>query len=459
MQYSRRYTHMASLVLLNQIKNDAGKVVVDEEDVGDEIAVLPSFHAIPYACLYKICAFVGDICEIFNSIALISKYYYDQFLTETFQVNVSNMNSGMRIDNFFQFLQKLRSLQTLQLHKVKLQSSHLASLEDSDYSLSKLKCLELYSIESEINLWNCCFAGELALEKLVIHDSKVTYIGALLSHTPHLKVLCISNILDFGNSSINQLEPILFNLRHLKLQNLPITDLALSYILKLIQQKNDSFKKNKDGSISNKAIILMKLERLEILCKNITNSIFKMLIDCHEYMMMNLKAINVSNCNIIKSADMYEFFSKYNTSINEVGLGCPKMDDNAFLLGMTMDDDKTMIRNMNLRKLLLAQSSISGKSLRLISSVFSHTLYHLNISWCNSIHGKDFEFLCEIKSLQELICNHCRRLHSNDVIKILLKCNKMHYLSCKNCSLVRLKDIEKKVPSDIRDNVLIKCGV
>ena len=45
---------------------------------------------------------------------------------------------------------------------------------------------------------------------------------------------------------------------------------------------------------------------------------------------MNLKAINVSNCNIIKSADMYEFFSKYNTSINEVGLGCPKMDDNAF---------------------------------------------------------------------------------------------------------------------------------
>ena len=41
MQYSRRYTHMASLVLLNQIKNNAGKVVVDEEDVGDEIAVLP----------------------------------------------------------------------------------------------------------------------------------------------------------------------------------------------------------------------------------------------------------------------------------------------------------------------------------------------------------------------------------------------------------------------------------
>ena len=40
----------------------------------------------------------------------------------------------------------------MQLHKVKLQSSHLASLEDSDYSLSKLKCLELYSIESEINL-------------------------------------------------------------------------------------------------------------------------------------------------------------------------------------------------------------------------------------------------------------------------------------------------------------------
>ena len=96
---------MASLVLLNQIKNNAGKVVVDEEDVGDEIAVLPSFHAIPYACLYNICAFVGDICEIFNSIALISKYYYDQFLTETFQVNVLNMNSGMRIDNFFQFLQ------------------------------------------------------------------------------------------------------------------------------------------------------------------------------------------------------------------------------------------------------------------------------------------------------------------------------------------------------------------
>ena len=254
MQYSRRYTHMASLVLLNQIKNNAGKVVVDEEDVGDEIAVLPSFHAIPYACLYNICAFVGDICEIFNSIALISKYYYDQFLTETFQVNVSNMNSGMRIDNFFQFLQKLRSLQTLQLHKVKLQSSHLASLEDSDYSLSKLKCLELYSIESEINLWNCCFAGELALEKLVIHDSKVTYIGALLSHTPHLKVLCISNILDFGNSSINQLEPILFNLRHLKLQNLPITDLALSYILKLIQQKNDSFKKNKDGTLPPKTL-------------------------------------------------------------------------------------------------------------------------------------------------------------------------------------------------------------
>ena len=118
MQYSRRYTHMASLVLLNQIKNNAGKVVVDEEDVGDEIAVLPSFHAIPSACLYNICAFVGDICEIFNSIDLTSKYYYDQFLTETFQVNVSNMNSGMRIDNFFQFLQKLRSLQTLQLHKV-----------------------------------------------------------------------------------------------------------------------------------------------------------------------------------------------------------------------------------------------------------------------------------------------------------------------------------------------------
>ena len=138
---------------------------------------------IPYSCFQHICLYVGNIRSVFSSIALLSKYSYQQFKNETFSVAVSDMNRGSLIDSFFDFLSKLRILKSLRLHKVKLTSTHLASLEDSDYCLSKLKVLELSHVDNEINLWDCCFTGELALEKLVVSCSNVTYIGSFLAHT------------------------------------------------------------------------------------------------------------------------------------------------------------------------------------------------------------------------------------------------------------------------------------
>eukprot|EP00943_MAST-04B_sp_MAST-4B-sp1_P006354 g6354.t1 len=420
---------------------------------------LASLINIPFSCIYTIYAYIGNITSIFNSIGLTSKHTYEQFLKETFEVAISNLNSHKKIDNFFDFLQKLHLLQSLQLHRVKISSSHLAILEDSDHSLSKLKVLELSFIENEINLWECCFAGELSLEKLIIHNSNVTYLGSLLAHTPLLETLLLSNLMNFGNASINQLEPVLFKLKHLKLQNVSITDLAFTYMLEMVQREGKYKKQKNDGSDT-----VMMMQHLEILCKNVTNNIFKILVQCSEYMATNLKALNLNNCCITDGLDMYNFLYVCGYNLREFGIGCPKIDDAILISGMITNGEAnnngknlSMINNVNLQKLTLSQSSISGKSLTLISSKFSHSLRRLNLSWCNSIHGKDFEVVCKIKCLAELICNHCRRLHSNDVIFMLLNCRSLNLLSCTSCPLVRLHEIKRKISVHIRQKVMIQC--
>ena len=72
-------------------------------------------------------------------------------------------------------------------------------------------------------------------------------------------------------------------------------------------------------------------------------------------------------------------------------------------------------------------------------------------------YGKDFEVVCKIKCLAELICNHCRRLHSSDVIFMLLNCRSLNLLSCTSCPLVRLHEIKRKISVHILQKVMFQC--
>ena len=72
--------------------------------------------------------------------------------------------------------------------------------------------------------------------------------------------------MNFGNASINQLEPVLFKLKHLKLQNVSITDLAFTYMLEMVQREGKYKKQKNDGSDT-----VMMMQHLEILCKNVKN--------------------------------------------------------------------------------------------------------------------------------------------------------------------------------------------
>ena len=111
--------------------------------------------------------------------------------------------------------------------------------------------------------------------------------------------------------------------------------------------------------------------------------------------------------------------------------------------------------NTYIQILSLKQSSISGKSLSQLASKFMHTLCRLDVSWCNSIHGRDFEFLSGLKRFEELICNNSRRLDSNDVINLVLKLPTLRLLSCINCPLVKAAKIEIKGAGD---NLGARCN-
>ena len=408
---------------------------------------------IPYSCFQHICLYVGDIRSVFSSVSLLSRHTYEQFKTETFSVDVSDMNSGIVIDSFFAFLGKLRILKSLRLHKVKLTSTHLASLEDSDYCLSKLKVLELSQVDNEINLWDCCFAGELALEKLVIKSSNVTYIGSFLAHTPKLLSLELSYLRDFGNSDINQLEPVLYNLKHLKLRHLPITDTAVIFMKKQIVKYCNSVRGN-DLSIPS-----LRMERLEISCKNVTHYIFDMLLETRQHF-PNLVALDVSNCAVSNCMGLQRLLRVDEFQIKEIGIGCSRVDDDVLLSLLASNNDSinlaSSIDNGYVKSFSIRQSSISGTSLRRITSKFMHTLCHLDVSWCNSIHGRDFEFLSGLKRLEELICDHNRRLHSNDVSNLVLKLPTLRLLSCINCSLVNLQQMKSKVPERLLERIIIR---
>lgn len=408
---------------------------------------------IPYSCFQHICLYVGNIRSVFSSIALLSKYSYQQFKNETFSVAVSDMNHGSLIDSFFEFLSKLRILKSLRLHKVKLTSAHLASLEDSDYCLSKLKVLELSHVANEINLWDCCFAGELALETLVVSCSNVTYIGSLLAHTPKLLSLQLSHLRDFGNSDINQLEPVLYKLKHLKLRNLPITDTALIFIKRQIVNYCNTV----SGNDLNVPSLMM--ERLEISCKNVTHHIFDMLLETRQYF-PNLVALDVSTCAISNCVSLKKLLRADALKIKELGIGCNRLDDDVLLQCLANDDDSIDLAsasdNTYIQTLSVKQSSISGTSLRRLTSKFMHTLCRLDVSWCNSIHGRDFEFLSGLKRLEELICNDNRRLDSNDVINLVLKLPTLRLLSCINCPGIKLQKLKSMVPETIWGRIVIR---
>ena len=201
------------------------------------------------------------------------------------------------------------------------------------------------------------------------------------------------------------------------------------------------------------------MERLEISCKNITHLIFDILLETRQHF-PNLVALDVSACAISNCVSLKRLLKADALQIRELGIGCNRLDDDVLLQCLANDYDSMNLEsasdNTYIQILSLKQSSISGKSLSRLASKFMHTLCRLDVSWCNSIHGRDFEFLSGLKRLEELICNNSRRLDSNDVINLVLKLPTLRLLSCINCPLVKLQKLKSKVPATIWGRIVIR---
>ena len=181
----------------------------------------------------------------------------------------------------------------------------------------------------------------------------------------------ISHLRDFGNSDINQLEPVLYKLKHLKLRNLPITDTALIFIKRQIVNYCSSVNGN-DLKVPS-----LMMERLEISCKNITHLIFDILLETRQHF-PNLVALDVSTCAISNCVSLKRLLNADGLQIRELGIGCNRLDDDVLLQCLANDYDSMNLEsasdNTYIQILSLKQSSISGKSLSRLASKFMHTL-------------------------------------------------------------------------------------
>jgi hypothetical protein len=384
-----------------------------------------TLNNLPNVCVSLITEYIGDFLQLYACVYILCKDIPSRWLAMIEVVRIDNIRSEQAAKRLFQRI-KETNVKFLTLDKVNISARDLSELLDLESSPHLLH-LQLRNIKNEINLWDCGLTENLALRSFEVDMAPVTYIGSLCMYAPQLVSLSLTNILDFGDSGLSALESTIQRLEHLKLVNVHLSDLGVVYLLRILSE----YCFEKECAKHNGPNRFCKLKRLELSSKKITSHAFDLIREA-EY--LQLTHLNVGGCRIQNADPVRRFMVKKGHGLKCLGLGSPTVDDTILASSLFLDGYPRSLVS-SLQELHLTGAGISDRSVDMIVRVFGAPNDHLrvlNISWCTLVTGRSIENLGKVVSLEELYLNKCRRIKLDHLIPVLVGCNRLQKLSCRD---------------------------